>query len=260
LYITTHNSWKSKLVQSCLGYAALAVATTAAQAQTYYYYPSTVGSSPVTAAGATSTPVYYVPATYRSQTTWNGYSPQYYQVNYTNPTYQVSYTPQYYQTSYSQPTYATQAPQATAPQTQYVQTSYVQETSQTTAVATATSATASAATTTATTVTTAPVPVGDTYGFTAWLNSTRAAYGLPAVGYDPNLENWAAMNSAQQAASGIGHFVMGPARRQNSAMGGFPGIESMWMASPAHRAALLDPTIRWIGIASYGAYWTFNAY
>jgi len=102
--------------------------------------------------------------------------------------------------------------------------------------------------------------MGDPYGFTGWLNATRAAYGLPAVGYDPNLESWAAMNSAQQAASGIGHFVMGPARRQNSAMGGFPGIESMWMASPAHRAALLDPTIRWIGIASYGAYWTFNAY
>jgi uncharacterized protein YkwD len=32
------------------------------------------------------------------------------------------------------------------------------------------------------------------------------------------------------------------------------------MGSPAHRAALLDPTIQWIGIAAYGAYWTFNAY
>jgi len=52
--------------------------------------------------------------------------------------------------------------------------------------------------------------------------------------------------------------VMGSARRQNSAMGaGFPG--AMWMASPAHRAALLDPTISWIGIAAAGAYWTFNA-
>lgn len=103
-------------------------------------------------------------------------------------------------------------------------------------------------------------PGGDPYGFTAWLNATRAAYGLPAVGYDPNLESWAAMNSAQQASSGIGHFVMGPARRQNSAMGGFPGIESMWMASPAHRAALLDPTLTWVGIAQVGAYWTFNGY
>ena len=52
---------------------------------------------------------------------------------------------------------------------------------------------------------------------------------------------------------------MGPARRQNSAMGGYGSIGSMWMDSPAHRAALLDPSIRWIGIAGMGAYWTFNA-
>jgi uncharacterized protein YkwD len=101
---------------------------------------------------------------------------------------------------------------------------------------------------------------GDPYGFVGWLNATRAAYGLPAVGYDANLANWAAMNNDQQAARGMGHFVMGPARRQNSAMGGFASIGSMWMNSPAHRAALLDPTITAIGIAGLGAYWTFNAY
>ena len=39
----------------------------------------------------------------------------------------------------------------------------------------------------------------------------------------------------------MGHFVMGPARRQNAAMGSFANIGSMWMNSPAHRAALLDP-------------------
>ncbi len=99
----------------------------------------------------------------------------------------------------------------------------------------------------------------DPYGFTAWLNSVRQSYGLSPVGYDKNLESWAAMNSAQQASSGLGHYIMGPARRQNSAMGGYPGIETMWMNSPAHRSALLDPTIQWIGIAVYGAYWTFNA-
>jgi uncharacterized protein YkwD len=101
---------------------------------------------------------------------------------------------------------------------------------------------------------------GDPYGFTGWLNSVRASYGLPAVGYDPNLTNWAAANNAQQAARGIGHFVMGPARRQNSAMGAYASIGGMWLASPAHRAALLDPSIRMIGIAGLGAYWTFNAY
>jgi uncharacterized protein YkwD len=267
LPITTLNLWRTTLVRFCLGYAALMVGATAVRAQTYYYYPSTVGSTPVTAAGTTSPPAYYyMPTTYQSQTTWSGYSPQYYQVNYSTPTYQTVYTPQYYQTSYSQPTYAVQDPQTSISGIQYVQTSYVQETTQPAAVGTPAAITtagttpATTTTTSAATVTTVMVPVGDPYGFTAWLNSTRAAYGLPAVGYDPNLESWAAMNSAQQASSGIGHFVMGPARRQNSAMGGFPGVESMWMASPAHRAALLDPTIQWIGIAAYGAYWTFNAY
>jgi uncharacterized protein YkwD len=102
-------------------------------------------------------------------------------------------------------------------------------------------------------------PAGDPYGFTAWLNSIRAGYGLSAVGYDPNLSGWAAANNSQQQARGMGHFVMGPARRQNSAMGHYSSIGSMWLNSPAHRSALLDPSIRWIGIAGLGTYWTFNA-
>ena len=92
------------------------------------------------------------------------------------------------------------------------------------------------------------------------LNATRAAYGLAPVGYDPNLAGWASANNAQQQARGLGHFVMGPARRQNSGMGHIASMGAMWMASPAHRSALLDPSIRWIGIAGLGAYWTFNAY
>lgn len=111
-------------------------------------------------------------------------------------------------------------------------------------------------------VATQPAPAatsGDPYGFTNWLNATRAQYGLPAVGYDPNLTNWAQQNNAQQARRGIGHYVMGPARRQNSAMGNAANIGAMWMNSPAHRAALLDPTIRWIGLAGWGTWWTFNA-
>jgi uncharacterized protein YkwD len=103
-------------------------------------------------------------------------------------------------------------------------------------------------------------PAGDPYGFTNWLNATRASYGLAPVGFDPNLANWAAVNNAQQQARGIGHFVMGPARRQNSGMGDMASVSSMWLGSPAHSAALLDPSIRWIGIAGLGAYWTFNAY
>lgn len=106
----------------------------------------------------------------------------------------------------------------------------------------------------------AAAPAGDAYGFTNWLNGVRAQYGLPAVGYDPNLEAWAQQNNSQQNSRGIGHFVMGPARRQNSAMGHYASIGAMWMASPAHRAALLDPSIRFVGIAGLGAYWTYNAY
>jgi len=104
------------------------------------------------------------------------------------------------------------------------------------------------------------VPSGDPYGFTAWLNGVRGQYGLGAVGVDPNLSNWAAMNNGQQEARGMGHHVMGPARRQNSGMGASGTVWQMWMASPAHQAALLDPSISMIGIAAGGAYWTFNAY
>lgn len=105
----------------------------------------------------------------------------------------------------------------------------------------------------------APAASGDPYGFTGWLNATRAGYGLGPVGYDPNLAGWAAANNSQQQSRGMGHHVLGPARRQNSAVGDYASIGAMWMQSPAHRAALLDPSIRWIGIAGLGAYWTFNA-
>jgi uncharacterized protein YkwD len=120
---------------------------------------------------------------------------------------------------------------------------------------------AAAATTATVTAPAAPAaPAMDPYGFTNWLNATRAAYGLPPVGYDPNLAGWAHVNNTRQNAYGMGHHVMGPARRQNSAMGSYGSVPGMWMNSPAHRSALLDPSIRWIGIAGLGAYWTFNAY
>ncbi len=162
-------------------------------------------------------------------------------------------------TAYTAPTYTYQTTQPTQDVQQpaappyYYQAGYA---------GVATSEAAPAAATYAAAPATAAAPAasyGDPYGFTAWLNGIRASYGLGAVGFDPNLASWAAMNNDQQAARGLGHHVMGPARRQNSAMGGFPGIEAMWMASPAHRAALLDPTITWIGIAGAGAWWTFNA-
>jgi uncharacterized protein YkwD len=201
---------------------AFATATVTAQAQTYYYYPSSVTSAP----SATVAPTYiYAQPTYEYQVAPTTYAPQYYQQTYAPQYYQQAYAPQYYQTVYQ-----TQAPQATM-DAQVAQTSYAP----------------------------AEQSSGDPYGFTAWLNSVRASYGLSAVGYDPNLSGWAAENNNQQAARGMGHYVMGGARRQNSAMGSFASIGSMWMNSPAHRAALLDPSITSIGIAGLGAYWTFNA-
>jgi uncharacterized protein YkwD len=231
-------------VRTWLGCLAIASTTVTAQAQSYYYYPSSSRDASTVGAGAYWTPVYYYwPTGYGRQPVWYSYSNPYYQTAYTPLTYQASYTPQYYETAYTQQTDQPASPAQDAPdaKTHVTQASYA-----------ATEAAPAASETT--------VPVGDPYGFTSWLNATRAAYGLPAVGYDPNLASWAAVNNSHQASYGIGHFVMGPARRQNSAMGGFPGIESMWLASPAHASALLDPTIRWIGIAGLGAYWTFNAY
>lgn len=97
-------------------------------------------------------------------------------------------------------------------------------------------------------------------GFIHDLNALRARYGLPAVAEDTNLAAWAGANNAQQAARGMGHYVMGPARRQNVAWtpnGAAP--LGMWEKSPPHRAALLDPSIRSIGLAASWPFWTFNA-
>jgi uncharacterized protein YkwD len=101
---------------------------------------------------------------------------------------------------------------------------------------------------------------GDAYGFTAWLNGVRAQYGLGPVGYDANLEAWAQVNNGQQNSRGMGHHVMGSARRQNAGMGSGATVWSMWLADPPHAAAMLDPSITMIGIAASGMYWTYNAY
>jgi uncharacterized protein YkwD len=105
----------------------------------------------------------------------------------------------------------------------------------------------------------APAATAGDFGFTSWLNGVRAQYGLAPVGFDPSLASWASMNNAQQAGRGLGHFIMGPSRRQNCAVGNSGSIGWQWMNSPAHRATLLDPTIRWIGLAGSGMYWTLNA-
>jgi uncharacterized protein YkwD len=237
---TTHNSRRvSHVVRLLLGCLAFTAVTVSAQGQTYYYYPSSVPATPTITTGTTAAPAYYRRGLFGNRVVWTTPAVQYSQAQYTTPTYQTSYTPQNYQ-----PTYQTQVAQTTT-DAQVVPASN-------------TASTAAPAATEATT--TVSMDAGDPYGFTGWLNATRASYGLAPVGHDPNLSGWAAVNNTHQAARGMGHFVMGPARRQNSAVGSFANIGAMWMNSPAHRAALLDPTIRWIGIAGLGAYWTFDAY
>jgi hypothetical protein len=214
------------------GIASIFGLASAGQAQTYYYYPAASPAAESATPAANTAPATYVqPA--GNQVVWYNYTPQSYQATYIPQTTQTTYQPQYFQ-----PGYQAQAAQSPV-DAQVSPAAYV------------TSGGAPAMT---------GGEGGDPYGFLGWLNSTRASYGLPAVGYDANLSNWAAMNNNQQAARGMGHFVMGPARRQNAAMGAYANIGSMWMNSPAHRVALLDPTIRAIGIAGLGAYWTFNAY
>jgi uncharacterized protein YkwD len=188
---------------------------------------------------------YYYPSTTTNRSAPSGYRGGYYYYYPSTRSYgtapasnRVSY---YYPpaTNATRPA-ATLAPATTAP-----------------AAAPAATAPAPAATTAAAA---APTPTGDPYGFTAWLNATRAQHGLPPVGYDPNLASWAAANNAQQNARGMGHHIMGPSRRQNCAMGHSGSIGSMWMNSPAHRANMLASDIRYIGIAGSGSYWTLNAY
>jgi len=251
--------WMSAVVRLCLGSAAFATSSLTAQAQTYYYYPTSVPVAPSLTAGA---PTIYWQGVVGNQIVWYTYAPQSYQTVYTTQNYQTTYTPQYYQTTYQMQ--IAQTPSNTQVTPTYYTTYDGGSASPTAPAAPATPTAPAAPAVPAASADAAPpaaavVDAGDPYGFTGWLNATRAGYGLPAVGHDPNLSNWAAMNNDQQAARGMGHFVMGPARRQNAAMGGFSDIGSMWMNSPAHRAALLDPTIRWIGIAGLGAYWTFNA-
>ena len=103
-----------------------------------------------------------------------------------------------------------------------------------------------------------PAPAGDPYGFTAWLNATRASYGLSAVGYDPNLSGWAARRTTRAAVARDGPLRDGPGARQNSAMGNSArSARCGWRRPRTGRpCSTHDPLI---GIAGLGAYWTFNA-
>jgi hypothetical protein len=108
-----------------------------------------------------------------------------------------------------------------------------------------------------------PVPVvvvapvvayGDQYGFSEWLNATRARHGLHALVHDAGLSALAAANSSR----GFGHHGFNPGR-ENVGMGSLQTVESMWMRSPAHASAILDRGARYYGIAHVNGVWTYNA-
>jgi hypothetical protein len=103
-----------------------------------------------------------------------------------------------------------------------------------------------------------PVPVapaGDPYGFNLWLNAVRARHGLHALAYDPGLASIAAANSSR----GFGHHRL-HGGRENVGMGSLGQVESGWMNSPAHAAAILDRGIRAYGIAFVNGVWTYVAH
>lgn len=111
------------------------------------------------------------------------------------------------------------------------------------------------------------------------VNQARQASGLPALAIDPRLTQVAAAHSRQMASSGtmahegIGDGTAGERIRaaapgasrtaENVAMGQADAAAVMrgWMDSPGHRANILDPRLRSIGVevavgADGAPYWT----
>lgn len=98
----------------------------------------------------------------------------------------------------------------------------------------------------------------DEPAFAGWLNAERRGRGLGAVAVDPALTVAAAANNAAQRSRGMGHHVMGHARRQNAGAGPEPAVWGAWARSPAHASALFDPSVTAIGYAFDGQYTTYS--
>lgn len=97
--------------------------------------------------------------------------------------------------------------------------------------------------------------------FVQWLCSYRAQHGLGPVGYSEDLE-WAALHNCrlQAQARVSGHYAPNGGWWQVA----FHGPTSLdqaiqgWVASAAHNAALLEPSVSMIGLAVEGVSWTCN--
>lgn len=92
-------------------------------------------------------------------------------------------------------------------------------------------------------------------GIVAQINQLRASRGLGPVSWDGGLASEATRNSQ----IGFGHAYMGSARRQNSAISSSPSQAfGQWMGSPAHLAAMLDPSVSRVGLGNVGGTYTLN--
>jgi len=101
------------------------------------------------------------------------------------------------------------------------------------------------------------------------MNVVRAQHGLGRLTLDPPLERAANAHSREMIAAGVfehGAFasrmaqfhVQGSLAGENLAWGtgsygSARGVVAGWLGSPEHRANLLSPTFRRVGIASIGA-------
>lgn len=102
------------------------------------------------------------------------------------------------------------------------------------------------------------------------INDFRRKNGLAPVDFDPRLQLIALVHSKYQDAHGLGHDEnrpgwQSPGQRmrqvglkgwaENSAYGSLSTprqLVQMWIDSPGHRRALLDPNVRIAGISKYG--------
>lgn len=91
-----------------------------------------------------------------------------------------------------------------------------------------------------------------------WINAVRARVGIRPLGYDPAMGSVAANNNAHQRSRGLGHWFRGDTR-QNAGMGPLDAIQSLWLASGAHAAAIFDPNITVGAVAYDGQFATFSA-
>ncbi|HEV2969447.1 MAG TPA: CAP domain-containing protein [Pirellulales bacterium] len=85
-------------------------------------------------------------------------------------------------------------------------------------------------------------------------NAQRALYGLPALQIDMSLEQTARNHAAWMTNShNLQHSSIGVA--ENIAWGQRSAEEAMssWMSSSGHRANILNPSYRRIGVAAYTA-------